>query len=80
MLIDITPQIEEKKRVMHSYISQNAENNYYELVVALDKGRTFSLPHEVKFAEGFFRYEKKDLSLSVAEMIRGVIDLYVEIV
>ena len=80
MLIDITPQIEEKKRVMHSYISQNAENNYPELVVALDKGRTFSLPHEVKFAEGFFKYEKKDLSLSVAEMIRGVIDLYVEIV
>ena len=78
MLIDITPQIEEKKRVMHSYISQNAENNYPELVVALDKGRTFSLPHEVKFAEGFFKYSKKDLTSSLRNLVHSVIDLYGE--
>ena len=76
MLIDVTQQIEKKKRVMQTYASQNEENNYPELVVALDKGRTFSLPKEVEFAEGFFQYEKKDLSLSMADMIHSVIDLY----
>ena len=78
MLIDITLQIEEKKRVMQSYVSQNQENNYPELVVALDKGRTFSLPQEIKFAEGFFKYETKDLSLTLKDMLYNVIDLYGE--
>ena len=78
MLINITSQIEEKKRVMQVYTSQNAENNYPELVVALDKGRTFSLPHEVKFAEGFFKYKEEDLGLSIREMLSSVIDLYGE--
>ena len=63
---------------MRSYVSQNQENNYPELVVALDKGRTFSLPQEVKFAEGFFKYEKIDLGLSIRDMIHSVIDLYGE--
>ena len=80
MLIDITQQIDEKKEIMQTYVSQNQENNYPELVVALDKGRTFSLPKEVKFAEGFFKYEKGDLSQNLADKIRGVIDLYGEIV
>ena len=76
MLIDITTQIAEKEEVMQVYASQNKENNYPELVVALDKGRTFSLPNEVKFAEGFFRYQIKDLDLSIDEMTHLVIDLY----
>ena len=78
MFVNITSQIEEKKRVMQVYTSQNAENNYPELVVALDKGRTFSLPHEVKFAEGFFKYKEEDLGLSIREMLSSVIDLYGE--
>ncbi len=78
MMIDITQQIEEKKRVMEIYVSQNQENNYPELVLALDKGRTFSMPKEVKFAEGFFKYEKKDLGLSISEVLQSVIDLYGE--
>ena len=78
MFINITSQIEEKKRVMQVYTSQNAENNYPELVVALDKGRTFSLPHEVKFAEGFFKYKEEDLGLSIREMLSSVIELYGE--
>jgi ABC-type nitrate/sulfonate/bicarbonate transport system substrate-binding protein len=61
---------------MQVYESQNKENNYPELVAALDKGRTFSLPKEVKFAEGFFRYQLKDLGLSFDEMTHLVIDLY----
>ena len=78
MLIDITQQIDDKRKIMQSYVSQNKENNYPELVVALDKGRTFSLPKEVKFAEGFFKYEIKDLSLSLKDTLYTVIDLYGE--
>ena len=75
-LIDITAQSEAKKEVMKVYVSQNKENNYPELVIALDKGRTFSLPRDVKFAEGFFRYQIKDLDLSLDEVIHLVINLY----
>ena len=77
LLIDVTQQIAEKKKVMEIYVSQNKENNYPELVVALDKGRTFSLPREVEFAEGFFKYEEADLNLSLGDMTHAVIDLYV---
>ena len=76
MLVDITRQTAEKKRVMEIYASQNKENNYPELVVSLDKGRTFSLPQEVEFAEGFFKYQEGDLDLSLGEMTHAVIDLY----
>ena len=75
-LIDISAQSEAKKEVMKVYVSQNKENNYPELVIALDKGRTFSLPRDVKFAEGFFRYQIKDLDLSLDEVIHLVINLY----
>ena len=76
MLIDISAQIKAKEEVMKVYGSQNKENNYPELVIALDKGRTFSLPREVKFAEGFFRYQIKDLDLSIDQMTHLIIDLY----
>jgi len=76
MLINISDQIETKQKAMDLYVSQNGQNNYSELVLALDKGRTFSLPQEVKFAEGFFRYQSKDLDLSFREMTKLVIDLY----
>ena len=76
LLIDITEQSVEKQGVMDVYASQNQENNYPELVIALDKGRTFSLPKEIKYAEGFFRYQKKDLDISLDEMTHNIIDLY----
>ena len=76
MLINISDQIKTKQKAMDLYVSQNGQNNYSELVLALDKGRTFSLPNKVKFAEGFFRYQTKDLNLSFKEMTKLVIDLY----
>ena len=76
MLINISDQITKKQQAMDLYVSQNIQNNYSELVLALDKGRTFSLPAAVKFAEGFFRYQSKDLDLSLREMAKLVIDLY----
>lgn len=75
-LIDISAQSDEKKQVMSIYASQNSENNYQELVLALDKGRTFSLPEEVSFAEGFFCFKTEDLDHSLQEMTHKIIDLY----
>ena len=76
LLIDVTEQYAEKKEVMSIYASQNSENNYQELVLALDKGRTFSLPAHVEFAEGFFRFQLKDLALSLQKVTHEIVDLY----
>ena len=79
ILIDVTGQHEEKNLVMEIYRSQNKENNYPELVSALDKGRTFSLPQEVKYAEGFFRFRVEDLDNSYETVINSIINLYQKI-
>ncbi len=76
LLIDVTAQIPAKEEVMQIYASQNQENNYPELVLALNKGRTFSLPQDVKFAEGFFCYKWQDLDFSLEEITHRVIDRY----
>lgn len=74
--IDVTAQKEEKENVMDIYASQNSENNYPELVLALNKGRTFSLAPEVKYAEGFYRFKGEDLMHSFAEAAHKILDLY----
>ena len=76
LLIDITEQQDEKKSLMQIYKSQNKENNYPELVLALDKGRTFSLPQEVKYAEGFFRFKASDLEFTFEEITHRIIGRY----
>lgn len=76
LLLDVTAQKDQKEEVMAIYASQNSENNYQELVLALDKGRTFSLPPAVKFAEGFYRFNEADLALSLREVTHKIIDLY----
>ena len=74
--IDITHEMAGKEAVMAVYASQNSENNYPELVIALNKTRTLSLAPEVGYAEGFFQFSEKDLSISLREMIHHMIDLY----
>lgn len=76
MFIDITEQADAKMEVMNVYCSQNSENNYPELVRSLDKGRTFSLPSEVKFAEGYYRFAAADLHGSLQKATQGIIDRY----
>ena len=53
-LVNTTDVTSAKERVMSIYSSQNKENNYPELVLALNKGRTFSLAAGVKFARRVF--------------------------
>lgn len=74
--IDITREIVEKEAVMALYASQNSENNYPELVIALNKTRTLSLSSEVKYAEGFFQFSEEDLAISLREMTHHMINLY----
>ena len=74
--IDITDEMAGKEAVMAVYASQNSENNYPELVIALNKTRTLSLAPEVGYAEGFFQFSEKDLSISLREMTHHMIDLY----
>ncbi|PCJ27749.1 MAG: hypothetical protein COA96_02545 [SAR86 cluster bacterium] len=76
IFIDITSQRECKEQAMAAYASQNSENNYEELVLSLDKGRTFSLPTEVSHAEGFYHFSEADLGLSLREVTHRIIDLY----
>jgi len=74
--IDITAEREKKEAVMALYASQNSENNYPELVLALNKTRTLSLQSEIEYAEGFFQFSEKDLSVSLREMTHHMIKLY----
>ena len=52
------------------------ENNYEEMVFSLDKARTFSLPGEVKQAEGFYCYEEEQINHSLSEVIREIVADY----
>lgn len=76
LFIDITAQRPRKEQAMAIYASQNDENNYEELVLSLDKGRTYTLPAEVSYAEGFYLYSKDELTASLKVVTHRIIDLY----
>jgi LmbE family N-acetylglucosaminyl deacetylase len=69
-LVDITAEVDLKKRAMSCYQSQLAQNNYSDVVLALNKLRTFTLPAECAWAEGFYKYSHAELSLSLIEWVR----------
>ena len=75
-MIDTTAVINEKARVMTCYNSQNTENNYEELVLSLDKGRTFTMPPEVSHCEGFYTYSDAQRSKTLHEVMREIVALY----
>ena len=76
LFIDITAQRPRKEQAMTVYGSQNEENNYEELVLSLDKGRTFTLDSQVSHAEGFYHYSREQLQLSLQQVTHNIIDLY----
>jgi hypothetical protein len=61
---------------MAVYASQNSQNNYEDIILALNKARTFSLPGEVSFAEGFYRFSSEELPLPLKAVTQKIIDLY----
>ncbi len=76
LLIDISKQQQNKKALMAIYGSQNSENNYEDLVVSLDKGRTFTLGPEVSHAEGFYHFSNQQLQRSLKDVTHEIVDLY----
>jgi len=75
-LVDITEQMPGKVNAMQVYASQNEENNYPDVVIALNKSRTLTLSPEVEYVEGFFQYSVKDLQIPLRDMTHHVINLY----
>lgn len=78
MLIDITEQVVTKEKAMAVYASQNGLNSYPELVLALDKARTFTLPSHVSHAEAFFRYAAEDIDLPLRNILALKIEQYLQ--
>ncbi len=76
LLVDITAQCVEKERLMAVYASQNGQNNYQELVMALNKARTFTLPEQVSHAEGFCLYPAPALSQSLQQATADLLARY----
>jgi len=68
--IDITAQMPGKRALMAQYLSQLDENNYIEIVEAMNRLRTFSLPRQVSFAEGFYHFSREELQQSLQELLQ----------
>ena len=75
-LIDISAQRAIKAQAMAVYVSQNAQNNYPELVQALNTTRTFTLPASVRQAEGLFAFAPEQLKGTLHDVTRKVIEMY----
>jgi LmbE family N-acetylglucosaminyl deacetylase len=60
-LFDITQVIDLKVRAMRVYNSQQQENDYEDLVTALNLTRSYTLPDTVRYAEGVYCYEQNEL-------------------
>jgi LmbE family N-acetylglucosaminyl deacetylase len=78
LLIDISAQRAKKAVVMGIYSSQNSQNNYEDLVEALDKARTFSLSDEFNYAEGFYLYGENQLRGSLEDALLNIVSCYLK--
>lgn len=67
LLFDITDFMVQKRAVLEVYHSQLDENNYAEIIEALNKLRSLTLPPSVTFAEGFYQYAEEQLRQSYLE-------------
>lgn len=61
-LVDITPYIESKKNALKKYESQLAGNVYYNKTLGLNKYRTYTLPPQVEYAEGYYIVPSEKIS------------------
>ncbi len=63
-LIDISQVVTAKRELMAEYKSQLSENLYIDRLIALNKARTWSLPHSVSHAESFYQWPKENRPLN----------------
>jgi LmbE family N-acetylglucosaminyl deacetylase len=75
-LIDISDHVRGKQEVMAVYASQNSQNDYPDLVLSLNKARTYTLPDEVTYAEALYRFNTAQLQLELADVLEQHIALY----
>lgn len=78
-LLDITPVLAGKQQAMAVYASQNAQNNYPELILALNKARTFSLPATISHAEAFYRFSDEELGGSLRAATEAALARYFDV-
>jgi LmbE family N-acetylglucosaminyl deacetylase len=78
MLVDITSYIRTKKTVMALYGSQLAENPYIDIAMAMDSLRSLTLGPEIKYAEGFYTYERQQLTKDLMNIMTDKIYRYLE--
>lgn len=57
VLVDITAEMEQKKRAIESYYTEVYYNDYVTKVEGLNRFRTATLPKNIKYAEAFFLLE-----------------------
>ena len=76
LLIDITAQMERKHEVMAVYVSQNSQNSYPDYVTSLNRSRSFSLPSEVIYAEGLYRYSEEQLRRPLPKVVQEIVAGY----
>ncbi len=55
-LVDITKVMPQKKSLLSLYASQLEQNNYMDLMVSMNRLRTYTLPENIAYAEGFYYY------------------------
>jgi len=75
-LLDITAVRGIKEQAMQVYVSQNSQNNYPEMILALNKARTFSMPADCSHAEAFYAYPPEDMGIELAQAAQKAITPY----
>lgn len=75
-LIDITDVRVRKEQAMAVYASQNSQNNYPELILALNKARTFSMPAQVSHVEAFYAFGPDQIKMSLRQAAEQALALY----
>lgn len=68
-LVDITAAMPDKARIMGIYASQLAENRYIRVATSLNSLRTATLVDGVDYAEGFYRFHRRDLEADFEEVV-----------
>lgn len=77
-LTDITPALTVKQQAMDIYASQNSENNYPELILALNKARTFSMPPDVSHVEAYFEVPAAQSGWTLQQVCQAAVTPYFE--
>lgn len=62
-LVDISAVMATKQQAIACYPSQLGENNYLDVICALNRLRTLTLPGGVQWAEAFYCYRSDELAL-----------------